>query len=836
MNKSILVLFIGLSIFLAGCSTSLANYTSDYQRGINANTNKGIFDYDAFGACETGTCQAFVCGYGESTLCEYATRLGMAGNCPFNSLKGGSCQVVDNFYQREYEDYNNPSIVGKGADHQVMQFMIGQGASFGDFSEANRYCNNRLTLSTKWLVGTLNSQYKSSDSERAGCFLDRDIMPMYIQYSDSKNVDVDSARQNALSLNGIGPAIITAEMNFNSSDPTVLANVKQQIKAMKAACPNCLVALAPRMGESKAILNEFLNDSNDPQLNKSIDLVAFGVDGRYSSTCNGDKLYLADALPFARMLNYDFGKPSIIAYIMVDEGGRNALSLNPVLRDTCTWDRPNTLALYSSFFSDQIQSFRESGVIGASLYSFNTTFGNPLNCDNCAMGLDNEKLNTWFGWCQAYHHGTAEIKAAANLPSISFGINPTIFSSGPGGCNLSTTNLGAYTGITYANRDFSQPQNPPLQQPVTKSSFTCESCVAQDISMPSVDITNTGFDSAKMCGPSTNTEIDKFIKQYSEQRDIDESLVRAVIWQETSFTDNVGKDGQCTISIVSFSNRGCNPNNINTAGANGLTDPAGICDAAIQAAATGIQNSAPLLPTPQKFCAYGLMQNIEYPSLLYPGGLPQIIVDSGCLDTEGQFNPFAINQSICLGTYKLKTNTEIVRSRITDVDDYQVKLGLKNPDGTIDSYKSTLYSAYVALHIYYGDFTFGTSITDPNNPEFTLNINSIVDTFGIYKILDPSTCVDNGGGFFTCSMSDGTNSFSSIPQKCIDTIGEQDFVKYGRKCIMDDGSGSENGDYGSSVLSKYKKLITSCSNAICPSDQKLFSEMSALYPPPANPP
>lgn len=805
MNKILLAIIISAVFLVAGCASFLTKYTDKYYDEMNT-TNGGLFDYKAYGTCEPGTCIGFVCGVERSDLCALANSIdiNLAGRCPFASISEQKCEFVPSFNETTFARYSNKSDLG--SDKRIMQFMIGQGASFSEFAEANKYCFNKLTMSVRWLTADEKNNYLPADKEQAACFLDRAMMPMYVQYSEGKNVNIDAAKTNAEALLSAGPVIITAEADFNSSNPSIAENVSRQLVAMKEACEEtigdtssakCLIAIAPRMGDYEGLRNAL----SDPVVNASVDLVAFGINSHYSTNCDASSIYVNDALPFARYALHSLNKSTVISYILIDEGAPNDMRVDKTKGPDCTWDRSNTVGAYSTFFSNALPSFVSSGTIGASLYTFNASYANPLRCNNCFIGSDQEKLQNWFGWCQAYVNNTV-----TNLP---LGINPVVFASQPGGsCTYSNVNLAGYFRAAATGREFGQFETPSMASP-KEFTFSCQSCISNDLEMKSVeDVLVSGATSDLVCG-GTDPEIDNAIALYSDQRGLDPTLVRGVIWGESSFN-------RCAVSTVDLSIHGCNNelapplrNDANDQARNTMvTDPEGLCTPS--SAASG-----------KKFCAYGLMQNIQYPSDIYEtaslSNSPEYteLVASGCITPDGRYNPFNATQSVCLGTYKLKNNigrdTAYARS-------HAAELNLTNPDGTVNNSAVTLVGTYLGLHAYYGD----------------ADRDGWKDNFIDFKAADASTCTFEQDSFYHCTITSPTGSnFVDLYPNCYSIIGETDFIKFTRYCMYDNApcSGPDL-DYGSCVLARYRKMINAggCSNAVCPSDARLFLDIMASSP------
>jgi hypothetical protein len=375
--------------------------------------------------CKIGSCYCFVCKNGTNLFGTMTNYVG--GRCYFetNCTKTRAANLSSN---KETPDLS------------IRQFMIGQGPTFSDFSAANPYCSHRLSMAVQWLVATNESPYTLPDPSRVMCFLSKDIIPVYVLYSNGEDINDTRAKKIAeilgtegddlfmgkLSSGPVGPVIVVTEMDFNESDADKVAN---QVKAINDACNNrqqdevyCMVAVAPKINDFKAL------DAVMAKVDKDeVDFVAFGVNGNYVQSCEGPKI-MNQVLNFSQYSLYKYGKPTVIPYIMFDTQGSD-------IGNTCTWSESKMMSAYSSFFPRGILSLQERGVIGVAPYSFNSTsygVSNPLKCIDCAVGKNEQRLKSWYSWCQSFTNITRKLPTGASTSHPS-GMLTTIFPNESGG-------------------------------------------------------------------------------------------------------------------------------------------------------------------------------------------------------------------------------------------------------------------------------------------------------------------------------------------------------------------------------------------------------------------
>jgi len=795
MRRVLVFAFIALAIFFfSGCLskfTGPSDYTAQYTGNWNATP---IHDEALIEECKLGECKCFSCKNSTSWF-------GFV-----KSLKGGYCHFLDNCTRSKFMDLINQSD-STYPDEGPRQFMIGQGYSFSDFAQANPWCGNRLDMPVQWLVGDNDTPYSLPDSDRAECMLEFDKIPVYVLYSKGQNINASRALQIAQELRGVGPVIITTEIDFNSSDSNVLDNISDQIDKINEGCQNvrigkrsdwnisCMVALAPKMGDYKAV--EEILDTRKQKDN--VDLIAFGINSHLvnlndtnDANCNPDMVYLK-ALSFARYSLYNHSLPTVIPYIMFDAAGSDASG-------KCNWTETNMVKGYARFFPGHALTFQKAGVIGVAPYDFNSSqYGitNPLGCLDCALGANDARMAAWFASCKAY-----KLIAGKNG-----GDNMMVFSNGSGVCDYNV--MGSTFLMQYDS--YLNAVTPNLSDK-NASYIRCDACVNENVTFP-FDVPKTTVVTAAT--NFTYCENYSMIEFFSGKRNIDPMLIRALIIAETKFDPCLA----APVKSAGGLDPGCYPKAYDY-----VPDPDKIC------------NSFETKVAGTRYCAIGMMQTLVppyefWPAIYYPadkGTGPlyyQISGDylyyeanvvagrSGNISTaisecSNHFNPFNATHSICLGTYQFSQNLVTATAIVT-----------KNKDAlnADTSSKQRALSYYIALHYYRG---------------YSNYVSGWISQFSTQKKYDATYIAAHSG-------ESDADIMASEPAEC---RGQTDFIYYVRECrfkIKNDlkldskiytDSKVMYGDYASRVLSYYLDLSDKCASAGCPSWKKLATATSSTTP------
>ncbi len=833
MRAAALVIAVASLIVLAGCLQKIGNGTSLYDQSYESGLSRvPMMTANASQECKIGSCWCMVCRNGTNIFGRAVT-----------SLIGGSCYIEKNCTPDTFANINNPNVTPNA---YARQFMIGQGPTFGDFARANTYCADRLSMSVQWLLGNNESNYMEPDAARSMCFLSKDIIPAYILYSNSTNINASESYHigqilghggrnvyNGILTNGpVGPVIVVTEMNFNSSNPTVVQQVAEQVRQIDSGCGNnrpnniyCYIAVAPKVNDYAgldAVMRALGADTD------KVDFVAYGIDNRYMHTCNGDTI-VRQAINFSTYSLYNWSKPTFIPYVLFDPGVNDT-------DNSCTYTESDVVNGYSTVFNS-VLAFKQRGVIGIAPYSFNTTGGagitNPLNCTDCGVGKYQGRLSAWYGACQQY----VTVQTSMGLGGSAE--NAIRFGNESGStCNEGFNPAYLYR-MTYVGQDIMQPQAPQNPQNFTQL-FSCDACLISNVSRPANMIFNISS-SAQVRDqvlPSVSVgprECQSFpeIDQWASARNLDPMLVRAFVLTESNF-DPCSAAKVCTKECIqSHCTNNCFPQAFggdSECYANAydeMYDPSGNCSASLTNAAPG--------PRPDwRWCAVGLMQSLEPPYTFWPGqftpdgsdgqyvdvltrsgfwtgggvGPSSLQMARGC---DPYFNPFSPADSLCVGTLKLAGFLQQAHSVI---DSNRNKLGWA-PDYD----KDNLFAAYIAGDMYSGFWGERQRSADFQNAWPTCSSGDTNGQCWINSFFDSRTVNDT-----YCASSNDTIKCKNghpryePPYYC---YGATDFIKFVHDCRAP--FSSRPVDPGAGKLAAYIALTTTCPNSFCP-DGKAFGQ------------
>ena len=814
-------------VLVSGCLKSLSGanqFSAEYTGGLK---NYTLFDDSTMQKCLLGECKCYAC---KNSTSWFGFR---------KSLVGGSCGIVANCTPEKFQSIVNQSD-NAFPDQYPMQFMIGQGYSFSDFGVANTWCGNRLDMPVQWLIGDNDSAYDMPEADRAVCFLEKEIIPMYVLYSNSTNVNISQAQKIAsemgkggpsVDLKGlltpdggpVGPVIITTEIDYDSSNPEVIKNVTRQIEEIDAGCGNvrttdpptihCMVALAPKMGDTASV-NAILSD---PKIKDRVDLIAFGVNAHLvdlndtrEQVCNPDIVF-QKALAFARFALYNHSKPTVIPYIMLDSKGTD-------LYGSCNWTEPRFVDGYASFFKLHLLPLQKAGVIGVAAYDFNSSqfsITDPLGCQDCALGKNTARMQAWFGSCRSYK------LIAAKYPA---GDNMVMFSNESGGtCDYTTNPMGIFQ-MAYSN-EFAA-ITPTLTAP-NETYLSCDACMNENYTFPFVVPKQT------VVTATTNETYCKSVPSldyYSGKRNLDPMLVRALVIAESGFDP-------CSAAVV-YENSKKNTLTIDrecyAKGYDFVLDPdQGKCDTV----PTGYTNGK----ADYRYCALGLMQTLIPPYTFWPSDLHPDNVQGSYYTGESYspkaqlylealknkrsgdipsvksectpyFNPFNESHSACYGTYHLAQNIETAEGIVK-----KFKTQLRITSGN----EERILTYYIALNLYRG---------------YGFYVSQWINNYESRKLITAAYCAEpNVVGIAIQHCND-----IQLHPECYG-VGQGDFINYVRNCeykAKHNSAASDQfyskppfyGDYASRIMSYYVDLTEKCSNSACPSWKKLAQATCSNIP------
>ncbi len=719
------IVLVLLALFIAGCIQSAGgnSYISDYASSLNRTP---ISDPSQIAECETGGCHCMVCRNGTNIFGSAIT-----------SLVGASCYVEDECNQsvaaRLYDSNQTPDLY-------IRQFMIGQGPTFSDFAYANPYCSYRLSMAVQFLSATNDTPYEMPDAERAICMLSKDIIPVYVLYSGGNNINNTAAREvgrilgtegddvffGRLSDGPVGPNVVVAEIDFNSSDAGTVAN---QIRAINEGCLNdrvssngtinCWVAVAPKIGDFESL------DAVMNQVGDQVDVIAFGVNNKYMDSCDRGRVNPAKMMNAVRNFTeyaiYTHHKPSLIPYVLFDPGVQDI--------GGCNWTESDVLSAYSAFWPTGVTALQQKGLIGIAPYNFNSTqygdVANPLKCRNCAVGSTQQRLRSWYGWCQSYTNITTR---TSTHPSAG---TPIIYPNASGGycdfnANADYLMREVRFGDAGANRDILSPRTPDVRA-AGEVLFRCSACATSNLSAGA----GSPFPSLGSGSAMSDELCHKYypaIEYWADAKSVDPMLVRAFIYSESGFDE-------CAAAKVcrgGYDGPGCfNPgtgqDECYSNAYDEIYDPTGRCAANL----TNAPNSNSDTPD-WRWCAFGLAQSIAPPYTYWEadhspdgqdGQYADIYRDAGfyplsderlsdaaaCAqetDPPGQYNPFNPSHSICVAAEGVSDAVRIGEGVVRSMHASGALPWGTTGDG---AEKDSVFAAYIAAHIYRGTWGLGTS-------------------------------------------------------------------------------------------------------------------------------
>jgi len=580
------------------------------------------------------------------------------------SLEGGWCEFqkcnADTFKQKLGDDKD---------DWWVRSFMLGVGPGFAPTDRANLYCNYSLQLATRWLNG-IGAPPSAPDPRRAQCWLERNILPLYIYNTGGQAIDPAATGEIAARLGSgsggedVGPAIMTTEVNFDSTDEAALYAVVEQIHAIRDNCEKCLVVLAVKSGDMNAV-SRVLGDINSPggvtPEYYIVDMVGFGFRNTDYPTCS-DAEIMYENIPFSRQIVEKFRKPTLWLYVGLSEGNSSDGS--------CKWSSGQVQSFYQKLFLAS-QGLASSGVAGMSFYELTDRSG-PLPCNGvqgCDFGLfyanatqKIPQMPEWSNACKAF--STQGFRS------------PILYSrNGHGtGCDF-MVNYELYNHIAT---EINSNRPPPLPATPTAKvgNFACGETCPSEIPLPLPEI----YDQAGAAYEFPESKCTEFpqLEEIAENKEVSPIYFRAVVQQESGFD-------QFEMSCTDLTNNGCNPQNLTAAEICALVgNPTG-CDSNL---CTGAN---------EKPCAFGLAQCIELPGQVTASTI-------GCGGFS--YNPFDPSMSLCCGVSKYAFFLTFARSFIINNWDE-----LSDCDGgMIDEERD--WAAYFIASAYYNGEPVGADFDD----------------------------------------------------------------------------------------------------------------------------
>lgn len=653
LKLSILLLLL---TFLSGCAELQSNINA-----LNEDTlKKPLIETDlaemtakqASMVDKTNTCSCMVCKQETPWL----------SSIP--SLYKGSC-YFDTDCPRE--DVHAISLSTQKTNTFIQRALVGQGPSMGTFRYANPFCNNSLSLATQWVLRPYAS-YPLVSKNIPKCYLEKNVMPLYLLYSTSGPPDAAEGGKFAAQFKDLGPVLIVSDFaaqKTSSRDDTLV--IKEQLKAMKQECPNCLIGFGVRYGDyelSHSVLS-------DPSVIGYVDFIGVGFDNKEmmnkESVCDPNTA-ITKLFVWSRNLTYFFDKPVVWAYILLDKG-----TFVMGNGKQCTWTQEYSTQFIKIYYL-QLQQITSSGIIGSSMYSLVSNSGGPLDCKNCGMFDFAQKtpdqlqeFKHWFYFCQIAYSGPF-------APIIHFPVGPIPE------CTLVSSNYG----IPFASISIDNPLDPVKADPLE---FTCTGCLYYEKLQDPYDRCIKPWD--LLPGDPPDSEICDAYRElsdgFSDLYSIPPAITRSVMWERSTRNEKLDK---CAFYHSNPSDPFCNP-----AGPAPppyppyISDPASVCYI--------IQPSSN-----EQYCHLGLTGLQIAPFTYYnsdPHGLELPYNAKRC---DPNFNPFEPADNLCAFGGEFSEDLSSAYSLVDKNRD--ILLHFKNTEYEND--ERELIATFIALHMYYGDW------------------------------------------------------------------------------------------------------------------------------------
>lgn len=853
MKTKIIIFSLFIVLFLFGCiqqSTGFQDFSKTYAGSLAwqeiASPEK---------ECQIGNCTCMVCKKGPSIW-----RV-------FSSLAGGYCKFDNECNQTRFKDYLNSSTQ-LGSNYSVRSFMIGQGPSFADYAAANTLCNDKLSMAVQWLIGRPQKPYDDVDPDRAICLLDKSVLPVYVLYSNGENIDTTQTQKIAYALGHegrliraaqkdgpVGPVVVVTEIDFNSSNDTVVRLIADQVEIIDSWCndwtdPNdpkiyCFVGIAPKIGDYeglKKVMNKLeLKGYSKEKLSKFV-LLAYGLNSHFVNvSCNGNRmLYVAKA--FSQYARNNYSIASIIPYVLIDVG-------QPDASGTCKWTEIEAANTYNSIFSNGIAMLMKYGVIGIALYSPDASSNsNPLNCVNCGVVNSDMLKRAWFGNCQRYtttkySDATTSTTLAIPVPLIRF---PNNDAADCGGGEEQITPSFYLHSRDFAGEvlDILNPKTPKLDITQVEQYWTCSSCISERRNLTDVFKKTGGSDVLKPLAakPPISIEAQKRgitdvcsnyseLDYYASRFNVDPMLVRALVATESGF-DKCAIARVCNPSSPKPPNVVCTPGNY-WIGYEYMEDPEGDCNfEKIQPIKSG--NDVVL---PYTYVGLGLMQVLESPYTFWPpsGKYEEYFEDAkrygrnediaGANATCGStFNPFNVSNAACWGTAKL---AKYIKESEKEAEDVAVNKSDRDEVNTL--------KALIGVYKYKG--LWGAKADNAFTKSWCTSQSSksvgtcLKDAYTGSAI---SCNLDNKGQCISSGNSEGCTSMCKPNENLCyyDKNDPKDFIWFVNCIARQEGEGTLFNSYAKSglrVLAYYIWLNSNCQQASCPSWMGLNNALGSPY-------
>ncbi|VVC01442.1 Uncharacterised protein [uncultured archaeon] len=612
---------------------------------------------------DTQPCYLMVC---QNSTYWLADLLGL--NSWFDTtLEDGECRF-DKVNLTEYQELANDS-----ADNSTIRvFMMGFGPSFTSTDKANTYCNYSLQLATKWMKGGAGAPPPVPDTRRAICWLQRNTLPVYMYYTGGQDIDPAQTLKIAEAFDGndTGPALLTTEINLDSSKPADVQAVREQIRALDE-CDGCLTVLAVRAGDESA-LQQILGSppSYYSDLYDKVDVVGFGFLANDYPTCNLDEI-IGQNYRFSRLILQNYSKPSIWLYAGISEGNNS--------NGICRFGPEQVHDFYKNIYA-LTPSFPSAGIIGVSFYEASDNSG-PLNCTigaGCQYGIfyangsqKHPEINSWASYCNPF--------ASQSFRS------PLLFSRNGRGavCDTLASDeiMSSIENAVNSPRVLSYGNLTPQVSPDPNLDFSCGEICPSESEMPRPEI----YDNLAKTFASGHCQLYPQIEELADDNDVSAIYMRAIFEEESAFDPfavSCSKTSNCA-----------NPSHLNASKICEMAGHASNC-AHVPGAYWGDSAVHSECPSGWWPCAFGISQCISLPG--------DSAYNTKCGGSDSTYDPFDPAEGACCGTKLFSQNLIDARSFINTNWAELADEGDGGPcDGGITS-EERPWAEYFLASTYYG--------------------------------------------------------------------------------------------------------------------------------------
>ncbi|MBI5159592.1 hypothetical protein HY992_05730 [Candidatus Micrarchaeota archaeon] len=474
-------------------------------------------------------------------------------------------------------------------DAVKLPFMIGQGGTFAEFEKAQAWCPGQYKLAVKWLEGgqtTLGSGATATVAppqpykKQAECLLDANIIPVYIWYTRGTNLNYDKSQNHeyAAKLNGVGPAIVTPEAMYDSSDGSVVTKVKNQLKGINEDCPNCLVMLVPREATGEAYIQSIEKVIPKVQFGVSpsadVDLIGriVAVDETYD--CDFDKALTA-AADDAKETMKNFRKPTMLLLYMPYDGVTctKAPPSGGTVGETVTFDVGYAANKYELLAENTHSMLLPNGIIAVAPMQMqdrkptpDDVYGNKYGFMKLTVyenyGAKNPALKAWFDKCTLYYTQDD----SATVPSINKGYWQSLMITSYQGktgqyCEahnnvaVQAANPGLYNFDRYK-----ETTTPYTSNTVPTTTSKIEQCILKEEYAPRTGKITSDWGMLALSikygvtlpfggsyVPESNYKL--AVAAASEKCDIDKSLLRAILSESSQLTTSALDPGDANYKV-----------------------------------------------------------------------------------------------------------------------------------------------------------------------------------------------------------------------------------------------------------------------------------------------